>query len=286
MSILNNKRALILSAITAVCVFGCFGAYVFNSTPKDVQTPKTPQYQFVVAKEEIKKGSVVKEEDIEIKDFPMDINGTYKATGELVGRTAKQDIVAGKPIMKAFIKEIVVKETNDEGIQPDEGFRAVPVLVKKSGLPPYISTSDRFDLTTKENTMVIENLRILNILDPTKDESNKMIILEIKTSDVSDFVKHLSTTKGLIFLQKNPGDYGEYKFTDLERLRIENELAQEKRAMEELIKKTSNPIPPAIENNEIPNISDIAPSVFKTPEKTREVEIIVGNSKTKMEFSD
>ena len=70
-------------------------------------------------------------------------------------------------------------------------------------MPPYISLNDRFDLATKDNLMIIENLKILNILDPTKDESNKMLILEIKSEDVPTFIKYQVSTKGFIFLQKN-----------------------------------------------------------------------------------
>lgn len=288
MSLINNKKSTIFATAAALVVLFLFGSVTFKTTPQP-QNVKQPEHLYVAAKNTIKKGEQIKEEDLEIKDFPIEINGAYKATGELIGRVAKQDIEAQKPVIKTFIKEIEITEQPKEGILPQEGYRAIPVLVQKSGLPPYISLSDRFDLATKENSMIIENLRILNILDPAKSDLNKMLILEIKNEDVSAFIAYQVKTKGLIFLQKNSEDIGEYKFTDIKKAELEKKKSEEKRALEDIPKKASNePVLPPIDKIKDNADSDIElhNTLKKRADNTKEVEIIVGSTKTKMEFNN
>ena len=289
MSLMNNRKSLIAATIAAIFVLALFGTITFKNENKKTETKQsTPQYQYVSAKNAIKKNAVIKEEDVEIKMSPASLVGSYKATGEVVGRKAKQDIEVGKPIMKVFVQEIKIDDGASVGIKPTEGFRAIPILVRKSSLPPYISLSDRFDLATKENSMTIENLRILNMLDPTKDDSNKMLILEIKSEDIPSFIKYQVATKGFIFLQKNKEDIGEYKFMDIHKLEEERKKAEEKKLFDELLKQANEPasLPPIenIKNNE--PIPDFQPSGFIETKNTKEVEVIIGNSKTKMEFED
>ncbi len=284
MSLTNNRKSLIAALVTGALVFVIFGSITLK-TPDTVQT--APSYQFVVAKTDIKKDDKIKEENVEIKDFQVNIEGTYKATGELIGRVAKQDITAGKPIMQAFIQPIDVQDDPLKGVEPDEGFRAVPLLIKKSSLPPYVATNARFDLFTRENTMKVENLRILAILDTSKDGANKMLLLEIKNEDVPAFIKYQVDTKGFIFLQKNTGEYGEYKFVDFEKIKKQ----QEEKTAKQTARRTSGAVSgeiPSLKN--IPDIEDI-PYVGSKNVQTKEppisgkgVEIIVGNTKSRVEF--
>ncbi|MCD8024543.1 MAG: SAF domain-containing protein [Candidatus Gastranaerophilales bacterium] len=272
---MNNKKSLIAAVVTSALVFVIFGALSLQSTPNQPK-PQAPKFQLVVAKTDIKKGAAIKEEDVELKEFPINVEGSYKATGEVVGRNSKSDITAGKPIIKTFIKEISIKDNSSAGIEPSDGFRAIPVLVKKSVLPPYISTDAQFDLFTRENSMWIENLKILNILDPTKDESNKMLILEIKNTDVPSFIKHQVETKGFIFIQKNKDEYGPYRFFDADR------------AQKIVSASAAKPPSKLPETGNIPKIDDvdISSGFFdKTPVKSgKQVEVIVGSTKSKVEF--
>lgn len=289
MSLMNNRKSIIAATVAALFVLIIFGSITFNGNKQKVTESKAPQFQYVVAKNIIKKNAVIKEEDVEIKTSSVAIGGTYKATGEIIGRKAKQDIEIGKPVTKNSIQEIKIKEEPKEGIKPKEGYRAIPILVRKSSMPPYISLNDRFDLATKDNLMIIENLKILNILDPTKDESNKMLILEIKSEDVPTFIKYQVSTKGFIFLQKNKEDIGEYKFVDIKKQEEEKKKAEEKKMLEEMIKQASIPanLPPIEkikDNND--QIPELQTGSFVAPTKGKEVEVIVGNSKTKMEFND
>lgn len=269
MSLINNKKSLVAAIATGVVVFVAFGWMTLRTPTKQIDTTPIVKNQYVTAKVDIKKGDTIKEEHIEIKEYPINIDGTYKATGELLGRDAQADIAAGKPILKKFIKEIIVKDGVPKGIEPAQGYRAIPLLVKKSQLPPYISTEAKFDLFTKENSMKIENLKLLNVLNPTKDESNKMLILEVKTSDVSAFIKYQLETKGFIFLQKNPEEYGEYNFVDIQK----EKLLAEQNALVKI-----EPELPPIDKLPLIGVDD------ETYSSIKEVEVVVGKEKTKVEF--
>lgn len=288
MSLMNNRKSIIAATVAAFMVLVIFGSLTFNNNRPVEPEQKAPQYQYVAAKSAIKKDEVIEEADVEIKMSPMEITGAYKATGEVIGRKAKNDIEVGKPIVKAFVQEIKIKKEPKEGIIPKEGFRAVPILIRKSSMPPYITLESRFDLATKENSMLIENLRILNILDPTKDESNKMLILEIKSTDVPTFIKYQVSTKGFIFLQKNKSDVGEYKFVDIQKQEEEQKKIEEKQAINDLLKNAEIPtsLPPL---EKIKDNTDQIPDLqtgFVAPKKGKQVEVIVGKTKTKMEFDD
>lgn len=283
MSLINNKKSLFIAIVLGALVFVIVGCLVLQVNPS--QAPVQSVHQYVIAKTDIKKGDTVKEENVEIKDLGVNIDGTYKATGEIIGRVADKDIVAGRPIMKAFIKEIVVKEQPKEGELPKEGFRAVPMLVRKSSMPPYITTGALFDLFTKENSMKIENLKILNILDPSKDQTNKMLVLEIKNSDVATFINYQVETKGFIFLQKNPNEYGNYKFYNLAGTtpaKTKTYYSSNREValppINKLEEENIQPISNLVKNN------DLSEPVSNKNRKA--VEVIVGNNKTTMEFED
>lgn len=284
MSLMNNRKSLFISVCTGAFVFLGIGYCVLNPQEKVVQKP-APEYQYVVAKVDIKKDSKIKEDDVEIKEFPISIEGAYKATGEIIGRSVNKDIEAGKPVVKNFIVKL---ELNDKptSIEPETGFRAVPMLIKKTAMPPYLSTDARFDLFTRENTMKIENLKILNVLSPTDDKNNKMLILEIANKDVSDFIKYQVQSKGFIFLQKNPDEYGSYKFYDLEKIKQEEDRIKEEKELQEMMKlyaKANIPEIPPIDkiDGEIIDAGNIKPE-----KQLKQVEIIVGSTKSKVEFED
>lgn len=265
MSLIKNNKSLVMAALMATMVFVMFSFVIFK--PPKKPTPQETTFQYVSAKTNIKKGEKLTEDNIEIKNFPVNINGTYLAMGEIIGREAETDIEAGKPILKNFIKAIIIKEEKPKSVEPAYGYRAVPLLIKKSQLPPYITTDAKFDVFTKENTLKIENLKLLNILELSKDPNNKMLILEIKSDDVATFIKYQMGTNGFIFLQKNPKEYGLYNFID---------IGKEKKLTEQ---------------NALFEIDPELPPIDKLPIKTlqsenKEVEIVIGNQKKKVNFSE
>lgn len=274
---MRNIKSLVYSFITGFTVFIVGVYFVLNFTPKQPE-PK-PDYSYIVTTKDIKKNDVIKEEDLEIKKSQFEISDTYKNKNDLVGKTAQQDIAVGKPIIKHFIKEMT-KQINTAQ-EPSAGFRAIPLLIKKSSMPPYLEIGQKFDLYTKEESMKIENVKILNILDPTTNDSNKMLILEINNADAPYFIEQIVKTKGVLLLQKNIEEYGNYKFTRLTNGNPEPEP------------KKSTPTKSSVDEY-IPPISELLNNNGNTENKfteevqneKKQVELIVGNTKTQVEFNE
>lgn len=271
MSLMKNRKSLMLAVVAAALVFVTFGSITIKTQPK--QSVSGPSFQYVVSKTDIKKGDTIKEEDVEIKDFKVNIEGTYKASGEVIGRTADADISAGKPIIKDFIAVIDIAN-KAKGAEPVSGFRAVPVLIRADSIPPYLAANSKFDLFTRESSMKIENVRILNILDPANNTSNKMLVLEIKNADVQRFIEYQTKTKGFIFVQKSPDEYGDYKFYDI-------------------LKSSGNRVLSSAsyyDSDTLPSIEKLPPEIDEYTQNAgyysggKQVELIVGNKRSKMEF--
>ena len=124
--------------------------------------------------------------------------------------------------------------------------------------------------------MNIENLQILSILDGKGTGGNKILVLEIKNGDVPKFLEYAQQTKGFIFAQKNTDEYGEYKFIDLNKSTI----------------SPGAPIKSEIPEH-LPSIGVLGDSSDNVANGTiegyvpkKEVEVIVGNQKTTMEFAE
>lgn len=290
MPLTSNTKYMIFAIGAGAFVFFCFLLVVFKyngqGAAQDDDLVAKPKIEYVYFAKDIKKGATIKEEDIVVKESKVELDGAYKSKAEVLGQITSKDVTADKPVMKVFLKQ---KKIAAPGEEPVKGFRAIPILIKKASLPPYLETGQKFDLVTKEGDLKIENLKILNILEPTKNDANKMLLLEIKNSDVPVFIEHQIQTRGFVFLQKNPSEYGEYKFS------AKN------------ISKTSNSAAEAIpykmpDSSYIPSIPDI-PSIStdaslkedesKIPNNdifdygnTKEVEVIIGDQKTKVEFKE
>lgn len=272
MSIGNNKKALIVSMSFGILCLLLGGYWTLNSTPKVKESEKTT-LEYVFTKTPIKKGEIIKEENLQIKESAMKFEGAYENMDDVIGKTANTNIEENKIIINTFVGAGQLLKN----VVPSAGFRSVALPIKKSAIPPYIQPNKKYDLYTGSNSIKIENVKILDIIDQPENDSNKMIIFEIKNPDVPVFVANINKKDGdsYMLIEKNQADYGEYKFTNT--IQKQEDI------------KISTPVKdgyiPPLENFE--NFSDnknIEPVSDYKP--TKEVEIIVGNQKTKMEFSE
>ena len=285
MSLIHNQKSFIIAVVCTVIVAVALGSIVIGNNKNNAdKSSDRGKYEYIVAVKDIKKGDSIKEEDVEIKDLGIEMTDAYKHKGDVVGRVAESDILPQKPIIKNFLKAIEPIKTVTYN-EPQSGYRAIPFLIKKASMPPYLSVNQKFDLITKENSMRIENLRILDILDTTTNDGNKILLFEIKNSDLPTYVKYQNSSNGFIFLKKNPSEYGEYRFLDLAKQTGEPKTA-------------SSGMPSKMPDGEyLPPISDIvgydgendsSGSKLNNTETSnkKEVEVIIGDTKTKLEFNE
>lgn len=273
MSLANNKKSLTVAFVAFVAALGIIWQFAPNYNPK-TKEPEKPLPEYVFTKTAIKKGDIIKEENLQMKTSAMEFEGAFKSIDEVVGASANTNIEEDKILITTFVDLPQALKS----VIPSVGFRAVALPIAKSGIPPYVVAGKKYDLYTGSNSMKIENVKILSIIDQPENNSNKMIIFEIKNSDVPVFVSNINKKGGdsYMLIEKNEADYGAYAFTK------KNEEP-----------KNGVKLPPIVKDGYIPPIENldnflddknVQPVSNNIPKK--EVEVIVGSNKTKMEFSE
>ena len=87
------RKAADRQAVAAISVFAIFCLLLFNSTPKAAEKPKeTSDYEYVVTTKDIKKGDIITEDDVEIKDLQMEMTGAYQKKADVIGRSTEEEI--------------------------------------------------------------------------------------------------------------------------------------------------------------------------------------------------
>ena len=277
MRLAKNSRSIVVAIFFALVVFSIIACIVLRPA-FEKEPEKAPTFEYLVLTRDIKEGETIKEEDVVTKEFPMEIQGASKTLAEVVGRTTARDIEHDKPVMPPFLKPLIVlPEAKKEG-ELQKGYSAVPILINKANLPPYISKGQKYDLYAKSGNFKIENLKILDMLEQPNNNDNELLILEIKTPNVSSLIDKMQNHGGLVFVRRNEYEHGDYKYT------AKNEPSLNKAGSSSYTEGVIPALPKTDET--ISNyLEKEIQKVEQKQEEKQEVEIIIGNQKTKMEFS-
>lgn len=224
MSIKKNKNQLIISVLVGLAIFIITYLFVVEQYEKNAKqeelikkltqsaeiyamNPENTTF-YVVAKRDLPKDYVIKEEDIEMKYLEMKINGACTNSKLAIGAKTSAETKKGRPII---LKDIVAKEDPASGDEPKPGFRAVAATVAANKIPPFVKDNTYLDVYTAQSTFQASNVRVLKVADTT-NKANKLIIFEIKEEDVGPFINGMTTDK-LIPVQKNSNDETKYSFS-------------------------------------------------------------------------
>lgn len=224
MSIKKNKNQLIISVLVGLAIFIITYLFVVEQYEKNakqeelikklIQSAETyamnPENTtfYVVAKKDLPKDYVIKEEDIEMKYLEMKINGACTNSKLAIGAKTSAETKKGRPVI---LKDIAVKENTSSGDEPKSGFRAVAATVAANKIPPFVKDNTYLDVYTAQSTFQASNVRVLKVADTT-NKANKLIIFEIKEEDVGPFINGMTIDK-LIPVQKNSNDETQYSFS-------------------------------------------------------------------------
>jgi len=281
MSFTNKRKPLVIAFIVAFIVAIALGV-LFNNVTFKTKEPVVSDFNYVYITTPVKKGDIIKEENVGLKDTKINLAGGYKDVHDVIGKTANMDMEEGKIVVEAFLSDTTKKLDG-----PAVGFRSVALPIAKSGIPPYVQAGKRYDLYTASNELKIENVRILDIVDQPNVSANQMIILEIQNSDVPSFVDCLKGKEKYILVQKNVQEYEPYKFYYSKKDKIPAK-----------IERTDGYIPPIdsldrnidkITDKQIEVLDKLKDSIdyeLQKQQTKKEVEVIVGSQKTKMEFKE
>ena len=279
MALKKNTKSIFMAIGAGLA---CASIFVIANGSQSTNAPVAKQeFQYVYTVGEIKKGDKIKEENITFKAAPVEIDNAIKNSGEVIGRKAKQNLSDGMLLTKDLLEEIKVDDTPEldaSNIQP--GFRAFPVLVETKTLPPFVTAGKKFDIYTRENTLEIDNVKILTILNQPGANNQKILVLEIKNSDIKTLLKQITSGNMFIFVEKSPEEYGEYKFINLEKTAQSIGGSSVGPSMGEYIPPIKNLDMNIGESSYMPDMD------MSTKPAGKEVEVIVGNKKTKMEFEE
>lgn len=223
MSIKKNKNQLIISILVGIAIFAITYQFVVKQHQENLKQREEIEKLksgigvnisenedttiYVVAKADIPEDHTITQEDIEMKDLGMKMNGVFTNAKTVIGTKTTKAIQAGFPIKK---NSLDIKEKNSNGEEPRLGFRAVAANVPVSRMAPFMEDGAYLDIYTANNTIQASNIRIIKIID-TDSKSNKQILFEIKEEDVSPFIFAMTTDK-LIPVQKNKDDKSDYSF--------------------------------------------------------------------------
>ena len=162
-----KMRIIIIIAVLA-SVLSTFGVYKYLEKQKEnLENIQIPYQKVVVATANLSMGARVTPNDIEIKEWPVDIVpvGSFGDTSELLNRVVKMEIYQGEAIIESKLAD-KGSVGGFAGIIPP-GMRALTVSVNTySGVSGFILPGTRVDvLVTVPSTS-------------KKEESSTMIILE------------------------------------------------------------------------------------------------------------
>ncbi len=224
MSIKKNKNQLIISILVGLAIFIITYLFVVEQYEKTVKQEETikkltqsaeayamnPESTtfYVVAKKDLPKDHVITADDIEMKYLEMKISGACTNSKLAIGAKTSSETKKGRPVI---LKDIVKKENLSSEDEPRPGYRAVAATIAANKIPPFVKNNTYLDVYTAKNTFQATNVRVLRVED-TSNKSNKLVIFEIKESDVGPFINGMTTDK-LVPVQKNSNDETEYSFS-------------------------------------------------------------------------
>ena len=167
---MSRKRGAML-AISAVCaLIAAAGIYRMLSREQTVEADVRPPASIVVAKTELPRGTMLQPEHLELLSEPAGTlpEGAFRQPRLLIGRTVKQSVAAGAPILQGALAS--TQSMLDARLLP--GYRAVGVFVDgRGGLQRYLQAGDRVDvIVTIDNKdagsssrVVLQDVEILEI---------------------------------------------------------------------------------------------------------------------------
>lgn len=224
MSIKKNKNQLIISILVGLAIFIITYLFVVEQYEKNVaqeelikklthsaetyaMDPESTTF-YVVAKKDLPKNHVIAADDIEMKYLEMKINGACTSSKLAIGAKTSTETKKGRPVI---LKDIVKKEHTADGDEPRLGYRAIAATIAANKIPPFVKNNTYLDVYTAKNTFQATNVRILKVED-TSNKANKLVLFEIKESDVGPFINGMTIDK-LVLVQKNSNDETKYSFS-------------------------------------------------------------------------
>lgn len=278
MNVKKNKNQLIISIIIGIVIV-LLSSLVLSEQQKRIdelekaksqEPPATQvtQNSYVFAKGALKKGTTITQENVEMKQVPVVVPDGFPSIKDVLGLVLVRDMNNSE----VFRRNCFSEEDFPTNIEPKMGYRSIGVSVTDTAYISSLKPNMYTDVYSTGGTIIAQNVKVLDI---KKSGKGKVVFLEIKDNNISNFIKVLATSKEkFIFVLKNQDDDRIYRFTYMPPM---SEL--------DMIYKSSlpdiaPPAPPSVTNY---NIEEFV--VNEAPKCEPEtIEIIRGSEKKEYEF--
>lgn len=216
----KNTSKIILALIVAILatVISYSGFKNMNSqlTEKQklielMEKTKVNEYKnnfaYAVAKDNLKAGEIVSDEDVDFKQFEIENKGAFENRSDVVNKILLQDIASGDVFTTAHIAQI-----SSDNVSLQDGYRAVTLPAGNfEGKTDKMTVGSLVDIysTASGDDWVMEGVKILGFeggkLGATKMTGASGITFEVSADAISDFISGVSKN-GLMLVERKAGD--------------------------------------------------------------------------------
>ncbi len=250
---------------------------------KDGKTIKTInkgiEYEniYIIAKENIKAGEIIKEKHLDAESFKEPQTNTFVAPANAIGSIALNDIQKGQLIEKSNLADA---NFNKKTLEP--GFRAITIPIDYiQGLASYFNIGSNVDILTvsrsssQKSKVILENVQII-AFEPKAEYSNNNDSKAINAKQASAVTLQIPSDSSSEVVQAMQ----EGKILFVARGENEDNIIDVKN-----VKPTTNDLPSAPLNLEtLDNLP--MPAMPQEKPKTTKVELIQADVKTEIKFED
>lgn len=285
----QNKRkvfiAIIIAGIAASAVYLLFqdlnnkldlqGQMLFqqnkvisslNKGKKSKNATKSKKYNFIVAKQDIKKGEKLTSEMLNIKEYSVDMPGAYSKISDILNKISIKDIKEGNVITSMDF----VERSFENGYIP-KGMRIITIPINfVQGVASYIKVGSKVDVISAQNNKtsepdyILQNVEVV-ALEPLKTVKQDGEITAVQASSISLQIPALKASKVVNAMQNG-------KIHFISRGMSDNSILQNR---EPEIKPLSEP----------PELLALPEPAIPEPER-ESVEMIQANIKSEITFDN
>lgn len=169
-------------------------------------------YAYAVAKNDLKSGEIVSDEDVDFKQFENMNTNAFENRSDVVNKVLLKDIPSGE----AFTTSHIAKISNDD-VSLRDGYRALTLPADNfQGRSDTMIPGSFVDIysSSDDNNWILEGVKIISLgTNKTSDTSNSdtgmtgasSITFEVPADSISDFISNTSKGK-LMLVARGAGD--------------------------------------------------------------------------------
>lgn len=169
-------------------------------------------YAYAIAKNSLKSGEIVSDEDVDFKQFETINTNAFENRSDVVNKVLLKDISGGE----VFTNSHIAKISNDD-VTLRAGYRALTLPADNfQGKSDKMSTGSFVDIysSTSDNNWILEDIKIMSFEGGKTDPANNSVVgmtnasaitFEVPADSISSFISNISRGK-LVLVARGAND--------------------------------------------------------------------------------